>query len=99
MIRFIIEIVSSERDRNGNCYHFAEITRTSDRNRIKTEIDSPSSIAGYARKADLKWDETYHIEKVIPKREWQRMSQYITRRLEDLEPFFRGTLKGEYNSK
>lgn len=87
-IRFIVEQVSSARDRNGNCYHFAHITSTTTGKRL-TIVDcgrgNPKNLA--CRALDLEkhpnvWAAVHCVESEIPIRQWQNAVKHFKRRYE-----------------
>jgi hypothetical protein len=74
-IRFICETFTSERDRNGNCYHFAVITSTSTGKRLVIKGVGGESNARYLMSKLLgrtTGERVYSTEVVLPKRQWQR---------------------------
>lgn len=73
-IRFIVETVTSERDRNGNCYHFARVT--------STVTGKTLCIAEVGGTTNARWIVTrsvsndghypvHTVETTLPKRQWQ----------------------------
>ncbi len=80
MIKYIIDTVSSLRDVNGNCYHFARITSTKTGNSLVIdsvggESNAPSLVRS---KLDLDFSEIHYTNTWESKRDWQRMSKFAS---------------------
>ena len=95
MIKFIIETVTSSRDRSGNCYHIAVITRTDNHECFRTQVGGESNAQYKARSAGLEWSELYNVQRVVSKRTYKWTSKNVGYREPELEAFFRGEIKGE----
>ena len=84
-IKWIVHTTTSERDYNGNCYHFARITSTKtgksividhvggERNAVGLLFRTPED---GAKPVANDWSEIYDHQTVIGKRDWQRMNKF-----------------------
>ncbi len=79
MIKYIIETISSLRDRNGNCYHFARITSTKTGNSLTVDVASASNASGMVRRLlNLPWNAVHCVERWESIRDWQRAKQFAS---------------------
>lgn len=78
MIKFLVDIVSSKRDLNGNCYHAATITRTSDNLQLAGTIDSPGNVYSYICRAGLAafgQNEVHETQTTLPIRQFNALTK------------------------
>ncbi len=80
-IKFLVHTVSSERDRNGNCYHFCTITRTSDRSKRTTFTADCHNSGGFLVRQlfGLDWSEVYETEASVSIRCFNLLHKKVTR--------------------
>lgn len=71
-IRFIVETITSERDRNGNCYHFARITSTLTGRSLSVQVGGNGNARALVKAVGDTWDSLHSVEITIPKRQWQQ---------------------------
>lgn len=71
MIRFIVDTVSSEFDRNGNRSHFARITSTKTGRGVCLESDGVNNAVHVLRKAGIEWAEIHATDCTIPRKDWR----------------------------
>lgn len=73
-IRFIVETVSSETDRNGNRYHWARITSTITGRSIRFHSNGQGNALHLLRRVIglYTFPTVSGIEMTLPKRQWQR---------------------------
>ena len=76
MIKLIIEVTSSLRDSNGNCYHIAKITNTRNSKSFTTDTPSTSNVEGILNRAGYTWKETYTAQKWESIRDFNRIKKY-----------------------
>jgi len=85
LIKYIVHTTTSNRDLNGNCYHFARITSTKTGKSIVIDgVGGDSNAAGLLLRRDEKtgksiaknWNEVHTYQTFEPKREWQRMNKF-----------------------
>lgn len=73
-IRVIVQVFTSERDRNGNCYHFARFTNPAKGRNASITVEvggrSNAEIMG-KRLAGGDWEATFCAEQTMGKRDWQ----------------------------
>ena len=71
MKQFIIETITSKRDINGNCYHFAIITSTLTGRQLMTQVNGDSNATAMVKRLlDLDWSDIHYSGHVLPIREW-----------------------------
>jgi hypothetical protein len=81
-IRFIVETVSSARDKCGNRYHFARVTSTLTGRSLSYETGGVRNAAGDLYRVAGSYDALYCSELEIPKREWQHARKQCGERYE-----------------
>lgn len=75
-IRFIVDTYTSERDRNGNCYHWSRITSTLTGKSIAvSDLGGESNTSSYVRRViDEPGEDSYRAissrQIVVPKKQW-----------------------------
>lgn len=78
MIKYIVHTISSLRDVNGNCYHYAIVTSV--KSGISIAISSyGSDNARYdilAANPKLKHENIFCVQSFEAKKEWKRMEKY-----------------------
>lgn len=79
MIKYLIEVTTSKRDLNGNCYHAATITKTENGESIEGTIDAPSNVQMYLRRANVEWNEMRMTESVLPIRQFNAATKGFKR--------------------
>ncbi len=80
MIKYIIDTVSSLRDINGNCYHFARITSTKTGHSLVIDSVGGDNNANYLvmRLLKLDYSQIHYTNTWEAKRDWQRMSKFAS---------------------
>lgn len=70
----IVETVASERDSNGNTYHFARFynAKKGRSECVTLETGGEGNATYLARKLTGDWEKVLSFSSVIPKRDWQR---------------------------
>ena len=83
MIKYIIDTVSSLRDVNGNCYHFARITSTKTGNSLVIDqVGGESNIRALVmKKLNLDFSQIHYTNSWEGKRDWQRVSKFASQGL------------------
>ncbi len=72
-IRCIVETITSARDVNGNCYHFAAFYSPAKgrHDRVVMEVASPSNARSFANAILKDVEAILDFEHTLAKREWQ----------------------------
>ena len=80
MIKYIIDTISSLRDVNGNCYHFARITSTKTGHSLVIDsVGGDSNAPALVRRLlDLDFSQIHNTNTYEAKRDWQRMSKFAS---------------------
>lgn len=77
-IRFIVETISSERDRSGNCYHWSRITSTLTGKSFRFHADGRGNAATLVHKmTGCEYDAIRFISINLPKRQWKHSQDRI----------------------
>jgi hypothetical protein len=78
-IRFVFTVWSSKRDRNGNCYHFAQIRSTTTGKAFAWHTHSASNAQRELCRAlgvsYLEWDTLHYTENTVGERELGRIAK------------------------
>lgn len=74
----IVQVVSSERDTNGNRYHFAVFYNPEKgrQHSVAMEVGGESNARHIAYTLAGDWESTLCFEQTLPKREWQRARKF-----------------------
>ena len=81
MIEYLVDVITSNRDKNGNCYHVATITRTSDSTAIRGLVDSPDNVTAYLYRAGVIFGQNriYSTRSILPIRQFDRFTKGMKR--------------------
>ncbi len=76
MIKLILTTYTSERDRNGNCYHSGVVRSTVTGERVKfRETGGRENLPQFARRAGLEWEDLNYEAVTLPIREYNRLTK------------------------
>lgn len=69
----IVSVVSSERDRNGNCYHYGHVTNTANGESVAfMDLGGPSNLRHIVHGVLGGFEGTHTTEQSLPIRRWNR---------------------------